>query len=197
MNAKANKSAKSGLKMLAIMAGVLLIAGMMASTASASMDPTNITINGGTLNISAMTVGDFAPVTLTGSVTNVTAGMTPFTLTDARGLGAGWNITVQATQFREYLAGAYVGSGKTLATSSLSMPQPTVAANGTSSAVPTITSGPYTIDSGSAVKIASAAADAGMGAYNFSPEDLTLSIPANAYATTYRSEVTVSAVSGP
>ena len=78
------------------------------------------------------------------------------------------------------------------------MPQPTVAANGTSSGVPTIIAGPYTIDSGSAVKIASAAADNGMGVYNFTQGGtLTLSIPANAYAASYRSEVTVSAVSGP
>ncbi|MDO8735716.1 MAG: WxL domain-containing protein [Thermoleophilia bacterium] len=179
------------------MAAVLLLTGTMTAVAYASTDPTNITIAGGTLNISSMTVGDFAGVTLSGSATNDTATMTPFTMTDARGLGSGWNVTVQATQFSEY-SGGYVPSGRTLAVSSLSMPQPTVAANGTSSGVPTITSGPFIIDSGSAVKIASAATDNGMGAYNFTQGgSLTLSIPANAYAASYRSEVTVSAVSGP
>jgi len=38
-----------------------------------------------------------------------------------------------------------------------------------------------------------------MGVYNFTQNSagLTLSIPANAYAASYRSEVTVSMVSGP
>ncbi|MDO8735714.1 MAG: WxL domain-containing protein [Thermoleophilia bacterium] len=156
------------------------------------------TIYAETLSMSAMTVGDFSGVTLSGSATTDTATMTPFTVTDARGTGAGWNVTVQASQFAEY-SGGYVPSGRILSLSSLSMPQPTVAANGTSSPVPAITTGPHIIDSGSAVKIASAAANNGKGVYDFTqdPAGLTLSIPASAYSTSYRSEVTISIVSGP
>ncbi len=154
---------------------------------------------GGNLNLSSITVSDFPNVMLSGSATNATTTMNPFTVTDARGTGAGWNVTVQATQFKEYVGGIYVNGGKTLSLSSLSMASPTVAPNGTSSPAPTILAGPYIIDSGSAVKIASAAVGNGMGAYDFTPgaSDLTLNIPANAYATAYRSEVTVSVVSGP
>ncbi len=179
--------------------GVFLIYVMMTGAAYANMGPTNITINGGSLNLSAVTLSDFAPVTLSGSATTAMTTMNPFTVTDASGTGAGWNVTVQATQFKEYVGGTYVSGGKTLALSSLSMAAPTVAANGTSSAAPAMTSGPYVIDSGSAVKIASAAVGNGMGAYDFTPgaNGLTLSIPANAYATSYRSEITVSAISGP
>jgi hypothetical protein len=36
-----------------------------------------------------------------------------------------------------------------------------------------------------------------MGSYTFTPTNLTLSIPANAYAGTYTSTVTVSVVTGP
>jgi len=200
MNIKANIGAKPRVRILTVIVGVLLIAGMMTGIADAATSPTNITITGGTLNMSAMTVADFANVTLTGTATTGTTTMNPFTVTDARGNGGGWNITVQATQFKEYSAGAYVVGGRTLALSSLSMVAPTVAANGTSSAVPSMTAGPYIIDSGGlAVKIASAALNSGMGAYNFTPGagGLTLSIPANVYATTYRSDVTVSVVSGP
>jgi len=154
---------------------------------------------GGSLSMTAMTVGDFAGTTLSGAATTNTATPSNFSVTDARGTGAGWNITVQATQFKEWDGTAYVTGGKTLAVSSLSMPAPTVAANGTTSPVPSILAGPYTIDTGAAVKISSAVLNTGMGRYDYTqdPAGLTLSIPANTYATLYRSEVTVSAVSGP
>ncbi|MBA3432219.1 MAG: hypothetical protein H0U16_12165, partial [Actinobacteria bacterium] len=92
----------------------------------------------------------------------------------------------------------YVPLGKQLPASALSMPAPSVSPNGTTSASPSITSGPYTIDSGSAVKIASAATNAGMGTYDFTQGgSLTLSVPADATAATYRSDVTFSTVTGP
>ncbi|MDP9387953.1 MAG: hypothetical protein M3Q48_08475, partial [Actinomycetota bacterium] len=70
----------------------------------------------------------------------------------------------------------------------------------TTSGDPTMTAGAYTVDAGSAVKIASAAVDAGMGKYDISfaaGADLTLSIPASAYAKTYRSDVTLTLASTP
>lgn len=201
MNTKVNIISRPRVRILILLAGATLITLLMTSIAYAGMDPTNITIGGGSLNMSAAPVSDFVGVTLDGTAKTDTATITPFTVTDPRGTGAGWNVTVQATQFKEYLAAAYVPSGRTLALSSLSMAAPTVAAaNGTNSAVPTMTSGPYVIDSGSAVKIASATANIGMGmgAYNFTGAgSLTLSIPASAYATTYRSEVTFTAATGP
>jgi hypothetical protein len=137
-------------------------------------------------------------VTLNGSAQTVAAAMDAFSATDGRGSGAGWNVTVQATRFSEVSAGAIVVGGKQLPASSLTMPAPTVAANGTTSAAPTITAGPYTLDAGSAVKIASAAVDTGMGTYDFTQGgNLSLSVPSTAYAKTYQSTVTVSAVTGP
>ena len=117
--------------------------------------------------------------------------MGTFTVTDSRGAGVGWNVTVQASQF--------TSGGHTLALNSVSMPQPSVT-KGTpqSTGLPTIMSGPYTIDSASAIKMASAAADgSGEGSYIFTPGLLTLSVPANTYAGTYTSTVTVSVISGP
>lgn len=102
-------------------------------------------------------------------------------------------MTVQATQF--------TATGHTLPMNSISMPAPTVAKiASTSGNTPSITAGPYLIDNAGAVKIASAAADGtGMGSYTFNavPSTLTLSVPANAYAGTYTSTVTVSVVTGP
>ncbi len=163
-------------------------------------DDANVTVTGGLLSITNPAAGDFAGVTLDGTAKTTTATLGAFSATDARGTGAGWNVTVQATQFAEHNGTIYVASGKTLPTSSLSMPAPTVAkSDGTSSAVPSITAGPYAIDAGSAVKIASAAADGtGMGSYSFTQGgSLSLNIPASAYATTYRSDLTVSVVTGP
>jgi hypothetical protein len=168
--------------------------------AAFAADDANVTVTAGLLSITSPTVGDFSGVTLDGTAKTTTATFGAFSATDARGSGAGWNVTVQATQFAEHNGTIYVASGETLPTSSLSMPAPTVAkSDGTSSAVPSITAGPYTIDAGSAVKIASAAADGtGMGSYSFTQGgSLTLSIPAGAYAKTYRSDVTLSIVTGP
>lgn len=185
------------------LAAVVIAAGAAMPTAFAA-DTTDITLTGGELTITTPTVSDFAAVTLDGTAKSTTATLGTWSVTDARGTGLGWNVTTQATQFAEWDstlnsgAGGYVTGGKTLATGSLKMPVPSVVADGTLSALPTILAGPYTLDNGSAVKIASAALDAGMGKYDFTPGgSLTLTVPASAYARTYRSEVTVSVVAGP
>lgn len=172
----------------------------MALPAAAS----DVAVSGGSLAFTASpAAADFSAVTLDGAAKTTTAAVDAFEVNDARGTGAGWNVTVQATQMKEWDstlnsgAGGYVASGKTLPASSLALSAPTVAADGTSSAAPSITSGPYTIDAGSAVKVASAAADAGMGKFDFSASTLTLSVPASSYAKTYRSDVTVSLNTGP
>jgi hypothetical protein len=165
---------------------------------SLAADSADVTVTGGTLSITNPLVPNFAGVTLNGTAQTVTASLATFEANDSRGTGAGWNVTVQGTQFAEHDGTAYVVSGKTLPTSSLSMPAPTVTADGTSSTAPSIQAGaPWAIDAASAVKIASAAADTGMGKYDLGAVSLSLSIPASAYAKTYRSDVTVSVVSGP
>lgn len=152
----------------------------------------------GTLTITNPLVADFAGVTLDGTAQTRTATLAGFSVTDSTVPGAGWNVTVQATQFKEYAAGAYVAGGKTLPAGSLTMPAPTVTANGTSSPPPTIQAGaPWAIDAAGAVKIASAAVGEGLGQYDFSAVALSLTAPPSAYARTYRSDVTVSAVTGP
>lgn len=179
-------------------------------SAAVAADSSDVTVTGASdLGITNPAAGNFTGVTLDGTVKTTYATLDNFTATDARGTGAGWNVTVQGTQFAEHNGTAYVASGKTLPTSSLQMAGVTITkADSTSSAIPTATSGPYTLDGGSAVKIASAAADGtGMGSYTFTQGDLDsgtsgsqalkLTVPASAYAKTYRSDVTVSIVSGP
>lgn len=192
-------------RILTVTAAVAAFAALAMPAALAGSDPTDIAVTGGSLSATTPTVTDFAAVTLDGTAKPTTATMGNWSVTDARGTGLGWRVTVQATQFAEWDAtlnagaGGYVTSGKKLAQNSLKMPAPTVAANGTLSALPAITAGgPYTIDGAGAVTVASAALDAGMGIFDFtSGGALTLTVPSSAYARTYRSDVNVSVVSGP
>ncbi len=181
--------------------GVALALALTALFAtSAFADDTNLVITGGSLGITTPAVGDFQAVTLDGHADQTTATAESFSVTDARGTGEGWKVTAQATQFAAWDGTQYVAGGHTLPASSLSLAQPTVAQDGTTSAVPTINAGPYTLDGGSAVVLASAAIDAGMGEYDFTQgaTPLTLSLSAaTTYAATYRSVVTIDAVSGP
>lgn len=150
-----------------------------------------------TLSMTLPTVSDFQPIVLTGSSTTTTATMSDFSVSDSRETAEGWSVTAAATQFREWNGNGYVSGGRALAPGSLSMPAPSVSAVDTQSPPPVVTPGPYSID-GSSIKIASAAADTGKGTYSFTQGGpLTLTIPASAYAATYRSEVTLSLASGP
>jgi hypothetical protein len=182
------KSMKKSRK-IGLLAGVFFAATtLLAGTAYAATS--SVILTGGTLSISAPVVGNFTTVVLDGTAKTTPATMGAFTVYDARGTGAGWNVTVQASQFTT--------GTKTLAYGSLSMPNQTVTKiDSTSNTAPTVVAGSYLIDSASALKISSAAVDTGMGSYSYSGGNLTLSIPANAYAGTYTSTVTVSVVTGP
>lgn len=150
-----------------------------------------------TLSMTLPAVSDFQPIVLSGSPTTTTATMSDFSVSDSRETAEGWSVTVAATQFREWNGSGYVSGGRGLAAGSLSMPAPSVTAVDTQSPPPVVTPGPYLID-GSSIKIASAATDTGQGTHAFGQSGpLTLTIPASAYAATYRSEITLSLAAGP
>ncbi len=134
---------------------------------------------------------------LTGQTITNTASLDNFTATDATGSGAGWKITVQASAFTNGTAGQNLPLG------SLSLAKPNVAADGTTSPLPSVLMADDTpIDVTSPVILASAAANEGMGEYVFdfdsSASDLTLTLPpATTYAGTYTSTITWTVVSGP
>ena len=163
-------------------------------TGAGAADGTQVVVTAGTLSITNPAAADFASRTIDGTAQTTTASLDAFTVTDATGSGAGWRVTAQASQFTYVPA---VGTTRTLAAGSLSVSTPTVAANGTTSPDPTVSAGPFTIDVASAVQVASAAVDTGMGAYDFGATTMTLSLPADVYAGTYTSTVTISVVSAP
>jgi hypothetical protein len=196
---------------LALLCGALAVPSFLgvSQATAASGGPTSAVLAAGTLSVTGAAPGTFS-ATLNGSDQTVYGTLATYQAVDSRGTGVGWNITFQATQFactNPTDAGCPVG-GDTFATSSLLMAVPTVACHsGTScishAAPPTISVGGTTaVDSGSAVKVASAAVNKGMGTYDFTPGtistgNLQLNVPGGAYATTYHSTLTVSAVSGP
>jgi hypothetical protein len=117
-------------------------------------------------------------------------------VTDATGSGAGWHVTFQASQF--------TGAGEaTLPAGSLVLTAPAISANGVNLAVPPLAQGPtFTLDGGSAVPIVHALAGTGQGAWtmtqsNAAGGDLALTIPANATAGTYTSNLTFTLATGP
>lgn len=119
--------------------------------------------------------------------------MSDFSVSDTD--GAGWNVTVTATRFRQFDSGTgqYVSGGRTLPIGSLSMVAPSVDPTSPSVAVAT---GPHAID-GATVKIVSAGSGTA-GTWQISHRGpLTLTVPASAYAVGYRSEITVAVASGP
>lgn len=201
-------------KLLSLIPALALLA-MTVSGAQASGGTSSLTVSAGTgLTVTGAAPGNFT-ATLAGSDQTIYTSLAPYTGADTTGTGKGWNVTFQATQF----ACTYNSTtnpncptaGNTLPASSLKMAAPTVACASNQSctgqaAPPSISISANTaVDSGTAVKVASAAASTGMGTYDFTPSpvdtttghDLSLTVPSYVYAAGYSSTLTVSIISGP
>jgi hypothetical protein len=111
-----------------------------------------------------------------------------FGLVDARGSGAGWNLTMSATTFSD-------GSGHTLAAGAIASVAAGCHSGSTCTAPTNSVSMPLTLST-TAAKFFSSAANTGLGKVDVTPT-IDVAIPGNAYAGTYTSTVTVAAVSGP
>lgn len=179
-----------------------LAIGLAATLALAAVMPALASSGTGTANVTGGTLSETTTVAPTVSVTlNGTDQVPTYTLavgaSDNTGTGAGWNLTITSTQFST--GGA---TPKTLATTASSVTGATSASNGTGTyTAPTngITY-PLTVPAGTtapaAVKFFNAAAGTGLGSFTITPT-VGVSIPANAYAGTYTSTITLSIVSGP
>ena len=108
---------------------------------------------------------------------------------DARGSGAGWNLTVSATNFSD-------GSGHTLAPGTITgVSAACKAGNSCTAATSSGITYPLTV-SGTSAKFFNAAVNSGLGKFDVTPT-FAVSVPGNAYAGTYTSTVTLASVSGP
>ena len=160
-------------------------------------------------------------VTLNGQAQTTTAQMSNFAVDDTTGSGSGWNVTVagdgsggKSAVLKQYCTQAggcgahpfgYVTGGQTLPANSLKLSSTGASFTGVNGTAPTFQCGaPCSVDSASATKIASAAANAGLGPWQstgFGASSLSLStattlraLPANEV---YRADLLWTLGSGP
>jgi hypothetical protein len=170
------------------------------AAAATQEDKTQFSVTAGSLSFStAPALPTLSAVTLNGSSQTTNTTMTNIGVADATGSGAGWNVTVEGQSgtgksavFAAYCPKAkcgtdsegYVTGGATLAANSLTLNSTGAslsAQGGTTGTAPTLQcSTACNVDHATAVKIVSAAKEAGMGTYlttGFTSTSLALATP--------------------
>ena len=173
---------------------MIALAGLAGAERAGAIAITGTVTGGSTLSATSTGSPSFS-LTLNG-VDQTPTYTLPAQATDPRGTGAGWNLTVTSTQFND-------GSGHTFPTTASSITAAsnacsagstcTTATNSVSYASLTLPAGPT---APAAVKYFNATANTGMGKMDVSAT-VSVAVPANVFAGTYSSTVTVSIVSGP
>ncbi|MCW3032432.1 MAG: hypothetical protein QOK19_245 [Solirubrobacteraceae bacterium] len=182
------------------------LAPALAAAATAE-DKTQFSVTAGSLSFSTTpAMPTLNAITLNGSAQTTNTTMTNFGVADATGSGSGWNTTVagqsgagKSAVFKQYCPTAtcgidpegYVTGGATLAANSLTLNSTgasLAAQSGTTGTAPTLQcAAACNVDSATAVKIASAAAGAGMGTWlttGLSATSLALATPSTLKALT-------------
>ena len=171
----------------------------VAYAADPPTTPAVATLGSGTLTISTPLTGGTFGGDLLGQAQPLNANeagggtaFSGFSVDDARGIGVGWSVTMQATVFDNATV-----AGKDIVANSLTAPLFAVAkADDGSSALPGTLYPAATIDTGGGAGVVMAATSAngqGMGTYNFTAAanaPWTLALTADEYAGTYNSTVT-------
>lgn len=175
----------------------LVIAMLTLSVISVAAETGTITITGGSLSETIANV-TMSGITLDGTdqLSTSASGANSWSATDARGTGAGWNLTILATDFTggDPLRTIDISTATSEFKIQLLDANVTVTAGNTKpvSQVTTLTPIPEI----TALKFLSAASDTGMGTYGIAP-NFELEVEASVYAETYTSTITVTAVTGP
>ena len=185
--------------MVAIACAALSLLPAVADAATQE-DSTQFSVNTGLLAfLTEPAVPTLGPVTLNGRAQTVNATMDLFSVIDATGLGAGWNVTVEGQSgagksavFAQYCQKAkcggdsegYVGGGQKLPADSLTLNSSGASflpGLGGSGAAPTLQCATACdVDSVTPEKIASAVLEAGLGTWltaGFSTSSIALAIP--------------------
>ena len=180
---------------------ILAVGAALAVVGSAAATAVSVSATvaaGSTLSVAGTGSPTFG-ITLNG-VDQTTTYSLPLSVVDARGLssGGGWNLTITSTQFND-------GSGHTFPTAASTItgisPVPSCGTNSTCT-LPTnsVSNSSLALPAGStpptAVKFFNAANATGLGTINVSAT-VSVSVPANVFAGSYSSTVTVAAVAGP
>ena len=195
-----------------------LSACVLPASALGASDTTQFSVTAGSLSFSSNpNVPDLPALTLNGQAQTLNAQMANFTIADATGSGAGWNVTVSGDNsgsnsavFKQYNTSSGVYGSKALAQNSLTLDSTGAgfsAQGGTIGTPPTHQCGSGCfVDAAPAspVKVVSAASGAGMGTFatnGYSASSLALSAPSDIEALganeVYRVNLVWSLNSGP
>jgi len=171
-----------------------------SASAATQEDKTQFSVTAGSLSFStAPGLPTLSPITLNGAAQTTNSTMNNFGVADATGSGSGWNTTVEgqtgvgkSAVFKQYCpkakcgaeAEGYVAGGATLPANSLTLTSSGAsfsAQSGSTGTLPALQcSSACNLDSATAVKVASAAKEAGMGTFlttGFAASSLALATP--------------------
>jgi hypothetical protein len=187
-----NRSPVTRTRALALTVAAVLAVPLAALGANSANVTATATVNGGSLALSSSATPSVS-VTLNGTDQSPSYTV-PFVITDPRGTGAGWNVTMTSTTF--------TSGSDTLATDASAVTGATsgctsgIACTNATNSVPFPVTVPAAATAPAAVKIFNAALNTGMGSVTVTPT-VQVSIPPNTAAGTYTSTLTLAVVSGP
>ena len=170
-----------------IIMSIMAVALVAATAALAGTLTTTATLTG----TAGISLGLPSNPTLTNTIdgTDQTVSYSPvLNLVDARGNGAGWNVTISATAFSD-------GATHSLAAGTLTAASQACKAGVSCTLATNAITPPLTLST-TAAKFFNAALNTGLGKIDITPT-IQVAIPGNSYAGTYTSTITLAAVSGP
>lgn len=176
-----------------VVAAALVATGLVAALGAvpAQADTIDSTISGGALT-STTSAPTLSAVTLDGTNTQTSTGVAPsaWSVTDARGTGSPWTLSVSATDLTS-AAGTSETSARTIPATALTVTPGTVTAGSGADSAANITAAPLALSTASQALVSASGPD--KGTYSFTP-NFSLAIPANAYRSNYSGTVGSSAL---
>jgi WxL domain surface cell wall-binding len=180
---------------------LILVSAIACAVLSAAAGAAAVTVNGtitagATLSVAGNGTPSFS-LTLNGT-DQTTSYTLPVSAIDARGLsaGGGWNLTITSTQFKDAAGHTFPATASTITGvtsgcgTNSTCTLPTNSVGNTSLALPAAAAAP------AAVKYVNAANATGLGTIDLNTT-VSVAVPANVFAGTYSSTVTVAIVAGP
>jgi hypothetical protein len=177
-------------RILTTVLALSLLLGATAVARAATVALTATVTAGTPLAVSTPATASFA-LTLDGTDQTSSYAL-PLTVVDPRGNGAGWSLTIGATQFD-------AGSGHTLPTNASTMALPTQSCGASSTCTPAtnaVGGYPLGVPTTGSVKFFNAAVNTGLGKIVVTPT-VSVVVPANVFSGSYTSTVTVTIATGP
>ncbi|RNF39480.1 WxL domain-containing protein [Planococcus salinus] len=173
-------------------AALALMTTVFASGTLAAETGVSSTITGGELTLSDISATSFSGTKLDGKIQNdSTASIQPFTITDARGTGTGWDVSISASALTN------PSVQKALSPGTLTIGTPNLTGIDGASIVADLAKLGGVIDNGP-VKVLTAETDEGMGTFEVSAIPMTLNLkPSEVYAGTYSTTISVTLTNGP